>query len=75
MEDFKTKAKFSKFLSLTLALFMSIGVFAFTSVSVSAVDETDVLWVGGVEVTASNAADVLGDGTVSYDFETNILMP
>gem|GEM_PF-4086971 len=67
------KAKFSKFLSLTLALFMSIGVFAFTSVSVSAVDETDVLWVGGVEVTASNAADVLGDGTVSYDFETNTL--
>ncbi len=67
------KTKFSKFLSLTLALFVSIGVFAFTSVSTSAADETDVLWVGGIEVTTSNAADILGDGTAAYDFETNTL--
>lgn len=32
-----------------------------------------VLWVGGVEVTGENAADIFGDGTVSYDAETNTL--
>lgn len=31
------------------------------------------VWVGGVEITGDNASDVLGDGKVSYDFETNTL--
>ena len=31
------------------------------------------VWVGGVEITEDNASDVLGDGKVSYDFETNTL--
>ncbi len=31
------------------------------------------IWVGGVRVTEENAADVLGDGTVSYDPETGTL--
>lgn len=31
------------------------------------------LFVGGVEVTSENAADVLGDGTVSYDPNTQTL--
>ncbi|MBQ5977952.1 MAG: dockerin type I repeat-containing protein [Oscillospiraceae bacterium] len=31
------------------------------------------VWVGGVEVTEDNASDVLGDGKVSYDFESNAL--
>lgn len=31
------------------------------------------LWVGSVKVTEANAADVLGDGTVSYDKENNLL--
>ena len=31
------------------------------------------VWVGGVPVTAQNASDVLGDGTVSYDAEKKTL--
>ncbi len=31
------------------------------------------LWVAGVQVTSENENDVLGDGTVSYDAETNTL--
>lgn len=31
------------------------------------------LFVGGVEVTSANAADVLGDGTVSYDSDAQTL--
>ena len=31
------------------------------------------LWVFGVQVTEANAANVLGDGKVSYDIETNTL--
>ncbi len=31
------------------------------------------VWVGGVRVTASNASDVLGDGAVSYNADTNTL--
>ena len=31
------------------------------------------LWIGGVQVTGGSAQDVFGDGTVSYDAETNIL--
>ena len=31
------------------------------------------LWIGDVQVTGGNAQNVFGDGTVSYDAETNIL--
>ncbi len=31
------------------------------------------IWVGGEKITAENAADVFGDGKVSYDFLTNTL--
>lgn len=31
------------------------------------------IWVGGVQVTSANAADVLGNGTVSYDAQTGTL--
>lgn len=31
------------------------------------------LWVGGVEVTEENASNILGDGKVSFDSETNTL--
>ena len=50
-----------------------VGVALFTllllgaTVSASAAEEAYPIWVAGVQVTASNAADVLGDGTVSYD--------
>ncbi len=31
------------------------------------------VWVGGVQVTLSNASDILGDGTASFDPSTNTL--
>ena len=31
------------------------------------------LWIGGTQVTSHNAADVFGDGTVSYDADSNTL--
>lgn len=31
------------------------------------------VWVGGVQITGDNVADVFGDGTVSYDADTNTL--
>ncbi len=65
------KINFSKFLSFALAIFMSISIM--TSFSAFAADEADVLWVGGIEVTESNAADIMGDKTASYDFETDTL--
>ena len=42
------------------------------TLSASATDGYD-LWVNNTQVTAQNAADVLGDGTVSYDAATNTL--
>ena len=36
-------------------------------------EEAFPVWVGGVQVTASNAQDVLGDGTVCYDAATGTL--
>ena len=42
------------------------------TLSASAVNAYD-LWVNNTQVTAQNAADVLGDGTVSYDAATNTL--
>ncbi len=65
------KINFSKFLSFSLAILMSISIM--TSFSAFAADEADVLWVGGIEVTESNSADILGDKTASYDFETDTL--
>ena len=43
-----------------------------SAITVSAVTSY-ALYVGGVQVTDENAADVLGDGTVSYDAATNTL--
>ena len=43
------------------------------TVSVFAAGSGYGVFVGGVEVTESNAADVLGDGTVSYDTATKTL--
>ena len=42
------------------------GAFAATNASCG-------VWVGGVEVTADNCRDVLGDGTVSYNALTQVL--
>lgn len=47
---------------------------ALSSVSVTVSSVTNYnLWVGGVQVTSDNAADVLSDGKVSYDHNTKTL--
>lgn len=53
---------------IVLALVLMLGV-------PTLANEVEVhpVWVGGVQVTAGNAQDVLGDGTVSYDAECNTL--
>ena len=44
------------------------------SIGISAVaDGEPELWVGGVKVTEANASDILGNGNVSFDFDTNTL--
>lgn len=53
---------------LVLALVLMLGIPALANEA-----EVYPVWVGGVQVTAGNAQDVLGDGTVSYDAESNTL--
>jgi hypothetical protein len=45
------------------------------SIGITAMAESDdtYLYVGGVGVGEENAGDILGDGNVSFDFETNTL--
>ena len=57
-----------RIICLLLALMLMLS----GAVSASAIVKYE-LYVGGVQVTGENAADVLGDGTVSYDAVTNIL--
>ncbi len=70
------KTKFMKITAWLLTLIMlittltSLGLTAFAAEGDTG---TTNIWVGGVKVTESNAADVLGDSTVSYDAETNTL--
>lgn len=45
------------------------GIAVLEILSVKAYD----IWVKGIQITENNKADVLGDGTVSYDPETNTL--
>ena len=56
---------------LTLALLLSTAVF--TAIPASAVVHNYGIYVGGIQVNEDNAADVLEDGTVSYDPTTNTL--
>ena len=46
---------------------------SFTNVSIADFTTTYDITVGGKNVTNANASDILGDGTVSYDSENNIL--
>ena len=54
-------------LTAVFALLLCTGAGASSGVT------TYDLWVNGIQVTSANAADVLNDGTVSYDAETNTL--
>lgn len=65
-----------KFLAIGLSLLMFISAVP-VSANTEGHDEAafdDVVWVGGIQVTADNMDDVLGDGgSVKYDPETDTL--
>ena len=63
------KRIFSIFLTLALLL----GTAVFTAIPASAAVHNYGIYVGGIQVNEDNAADVLEDGTVSYDPTTNTL--
>lgn len=52
---------------------MLVGLFMLLATSASAAIPGYGIFVGGIEITENNASDVLGDGTVSYDADTNTL--
>lgn len=57
-----------------VAMFVALTMLlSIMPVTIFAAENTDALYVGGVEVTDSNATDVFGDGKVSYDSTTNTL--
>ena len=66
------KKIFSKAISIFLSLLLCFGALVPTTVSASA-EEDVVLWVGGVEVTKENSADILGNQTATYDFDSKTL--
>ncbi|MBR6727711.1 MAG: hypothetical protein IKM08_05920, partial [Clostridia bacterium] len=67
------KMKKSKLIISVLVVLATLCVLCLVcTLSASAADGYD-LWVNNTQVTAQNAADVLGDGTVSYDAATNTL--
>ena len=63
------KRKLGRILSLILAVTFAMGLAPLTAFA----EDYYQLWIGGTQVTSATAGDVLGDGTVSYNAETNTL--
>ena len=59
--------------SILLTLALLLGTAVFTAIPASAAVHNYGIYVGGIQVNEDNAADVLGDGTVSYDAASNTL--
>ena len=59
--------------SILLTLALLLGTAVFTAIPASAAVHNYGIYVGGIPVNEDNAADVLGDGTVSYDAASNTL--
>ena len=59
--------------SILLTLALLLGTAVFTAIPASAVVHNYGIYVGGIQVNEDNAADVLENGTVSYDPTTNTL--
>lgn len=59
-----------RMLSLLLCAVMIAGLMP---MSVSALEEYEYPYIAGTQITDATASDVLGDGTVSYDPEKNVL--
>ena len=64
--------KMKRIISALVVLATLCALCSVCTLSASAVSAYD-LWVNDTQVTAQNAADVLGDGTVSFDSATNTL--
>lgn len=60
----KRKSLFLVLIGMLFLFLMQTGVFA---------EENYGVWIGDTEITSANAADVFGDGEVSYDPETRKL--
>ena len=58
--------------SILLTLALCLGLMPLGAVEVHAAEEYS-LWIGNARVTSENAADVFGDGKVSYDAESKTL--
>jgi hypothetical protein len=69
----KQKINSLKLFSMFLIIAVCGCIFANLPLSALAEETETMLWVSGVQVTEENAGDVLGDGTVSYNFENNTL--
>ena len=72
----KTKMKKTKeMLIILLSLVMSIGMMTVPAFAEEdeTVDMPEKIYVSGVLVTEENAGDILGNGTASYDKESNVL--
>ncbi|MBR2309733.1 MAG: hypothetical protein IKA47_04280, partial [Oscillospiraceae bacterium] len=59
--------------SILLTLALLLGTAGFTAIPAYAAVHNYAIYVGGIQVKEDNAADVLGDGTVSYDAATKTL--
>ena len=59
--------------SILLTLALLLGTAVFTAIPASAAVHNYGIYVGGIQVNEDNAADVMEDGTVSYDPTTNTL--
>ncbi len=58
---------------LALSFESDVPAYMVTTTGSGQATQAGALLVGSVEVTAANSADVLGDGKVSYDSDTNTL--
>lgn len=67
----KKRSPMGRVLPMLFCASMIVGLMP-TSVSAKVAEE-DYPYVAGVQITDTNAGNVLGDGTVSYDAETNVL--
>ena len=64
---------FKRVTALLLCMFITSGAALFLSDTQVFAAETYNIWIGSTQITETNKNDVLGDGTVSYDSDANIL--
>lgn len=61
-----------RMLSIIMALILCQSFLPTAALAAESENAHDI-WVGGVQITDANVGNVLGDGTVSYDAESNTL--